>query len=330
MKRILVTGGCGFVGRNLIRELIKDSSNQVICVDSMEPLTGCVNPRQWTEVMPYDFKNFEFYEIDCRNFFASDRSYFDEIYHLAAMVGGRMMIEHNPLAVGEDLSIDSLMFSWSIKSKVKKIINFSSSAAYPVNLQNHSSYRLLNEKDINFESHNIGLPDLSYGWAKLTCEYLGRLAFQKHGIESVVYRPFSGYGPTQDDTYPFPSILKRALKLSKEVRDEFVVWGSGDQMRDFIHIDDCIIGVLKTKDKISDGSAINLSTGILTSFKEFARLTLEEVGQSKLPIRGSSAKPEGVFARGGDTALQKKLGFSPSIDFSSGIKRALRDLERLL
>lgn len=100
-------------------------------------------------------------------------------------------------------------------------------------------------------------------------------------------------------------------------------------MRDFIHMDDCIAGVLKTKGKISDGSAINLSTGILTSFKEFARLVLDEVGQSKLPIRGSSTKSEGVFARGGDTPLQKELGYSHSIDFSSGIKRALGYLERL-
>lgn len=55
------------------------------------------------------------------------------------------------------------------------------------------------------------MPDMSYGWAKLTHEYLSRLACEKHGLKSVTYRPFSGYGEDQDDHYPFPSICKRAL-----------------------------------------------------------------------------------------------------------------------
>ena len=58
---------------------------------------------------------------------------------------------------------------------------------------------------------NLGMPDLTYGWAKLTHEYCARLAYKKHGIESVSYRPFSGYGVDQDDSYPFPSICKRIL-----------------------------------------------------------------------------------------------------------------------
>ena len=63
---------------------------------------------------------------------------------------------------------------------------------------------------IDFDD-DIGMPDMSYGWAKLTCEYLARLAYERHGLKSVSYRPFSGYGEDQDDTYPFPSICKRAI-----------------------------------------------------------------------------------------------------------------------
>ena len=55
------------------------------------------------------------------------------------------------------------------------------------------------------------MPDLTYGWAKLTHEYCALLAYEKHGIQSVSYRPFSGYGGDQDDSYPFPSICKRVL-----------------------------------------------------------------------------------------------------------------------
>ena len=104
---------------------------------------------------------------------------------------------------------------------------------------------------ISFES-DLGMPDMSYGWAKLTHEYLAQLAFQKHGIKSVTYRPFSGYGEDQDKAYPFPSICKRVLDNLGAKR--LTVWGTGEQMRDFIHIDDCVNGVLATMDKIDDGS----------------------------------------------------------------------------
>ena len=59
---------------------------------------------------------------------------------------------------------------------------------------------------------DIGMPDMSYGWAKLTCEYLAQLAYRKHGLKSICYRPFSGYGEDQDDAYPFPSICKRVME----------------------------------------------------------------------------------------------------------------------
>ena len=114
----------------------------------------------------------------------------------------------------------------------------------------------------------------------------------------MCYRPFSGYGEDQDDSYPFPSIVKRALKNRGE--PHFQVWGTGDQQRDFIHIEDCVDGVLRTMDEVDDADALNLSTGRLTSFKEFARIVTGMLGDTP-EIHGTSSKPEGVFARGGDT-----------------------------
>jgi GDP-L-fucose synthase len=172
---------------------------------------------------------------------------------------------------------------------------------------------------IDFDD-DIGMPDMSYGWAKLTCEYLARLAYEKHGLKSVCYRPFSGYGEDQDDSYPFPSICKRAL--ANPGAKVLTVWGSGTQMRDFIHIDDCVAGVIATMDKIDDGNAVNLSTGIYTSFIEFARMAAKLCGYSP-EVRGMSHQPAGVHARGGDTRKQIALGFAHKIDFATGVKRAL-------
>ncbi len=327
MKKVLVTGGAGFVGRHLCYALL-EQGHQVICVDNIVPLTGGICPIQkagWPLYNPTEYKNFIYLSQDCRQFFKENEDTdFDEVFHLAAIVGGREMIEHNPLAVAEDLGIDSMFWQWSKKTLPAKVVCFSSSAAYPIKYQRRKDYKLLTEDMIDF-SCDLGMPDLSYGWAKLTHEYLARLAYERHGIKSVTYRPFSGYGEDQDMTYPFPSICKRALQ--ERGKDHLQVWGTGDQMRDFVHISDCISAILSSMNKVDDGSAINLSTGKLTSFKEFARIATEIVGYSP-EIRGTSNKPEGVFARGGDTKLQQSLGVSHSIAFKEGVERGIAFIDQ--
>jgi GDP-L-fucose synthase len=319
MKKALVTGGAGFVGRHLIRRLLNEGF-EVHCVDPVVPLSGGIFPESWPLFNPLDFDAFHFYPQDCREWFgARQDSDFDYAFHLAAMVGGREMIENNPLAVADDLSIDAQYWQWAVQARPAKNVVFSSSAAYPIELQRPDHYELLREDMITFEDR-IGMPDMTYGWAKLTNEYLARLAYEKHGLESVCYRPFSGYGEDQDDSYPFPGVCKRVL--ANRGASEITVWGSGRQMRDFIHIDDCVEGIFCTMDQIADASAVNLSTGIYTSFIEFARMAAELCGFEP-DVHGTSDKPEGVFARGGDTRLQAKLGFKYTTDFRDGVARAL-------
>jgi len=319
MQKILITGGAGFVGRHFCRYFL-DRGDQVHCVDPIIRGTGGIDPDYWPLFSPKESINFHYYRQDCRDYFKEHGDDdFDYCLHLAAIVGGRMMIENDPLAIADDLSIDSEYWRWALKVRPKKTICFSSSAAYPVQLQRQDNYCLLKEEMISF-GDTIGQPDMSYGWAKLTCEYLAMLAYKEYGLKSVIYRPFSGYGEDQDDHYPFPSICKRALTTKdKEV---FRVWGTGDQMRDFIHIDDCVRGVIKTMDLVNDAQAINLSTGILTSFKEFAGIVTGICGY-KPRIIGITDKPSGVFARGGDTAKQQAFGFTHSIDFRTSIVKAL-------
>ena len=324
MSKVLVTGGCGFVGRHLIQRLLIEN-NEVHCVDPLAPLSGAIQPKDWPLFNPLDYDNFHYYSEDCRNWFSRIKdSDFSYAFHLAAMVGGRKMIENNPLAIADDLSIDAAYWQWAVQARPDKSIIFSSSAAYPIHLQRPDSYTLLKENMITFDE-NLGMPDLTYGWAKLTHEYCARLAYKKHGIESVSYRPFSGYGVDQDDSYPFPSICKRIL--ANQGASEIKVWGSGKQMRDFIHIDDCIDGVFLTMDKIRDGSALNLSTGEYTSFIDFV-VTAAEILGFKPNVIGSSNTPEGVFARGGDTSLQEQFGFTVKRDFKTGIEEAMSYLSK--
>jgi GDP-L-fucose synthase len=174
---------------------------------------------------------------------------------------------------------------------------------------------------IEFKGEFLGQPDLTYGWSKLTGEYLARLTHERHGHHITCYRPFSGYGEDQDMTYPFPAILMRAARSETPM----TVWGSGRQMRDFIYIEDCVDGMLTVSEKVGDGSAVNLSTGIAINFNDYASLAWEIVhgSRSGLEVKNTADKPEGVFARYGSTRLQEALGFRYRTGFSEGIRRCL-------
>src|SRR5215203_6656090 len=100
MKKILITGGAGFVGRRFCKRL-RDSGYEVHCVDPVAPDTGGIDPAiGWPLFSPEDYAGFHFYRQDCRRWFDSrSDDDFDYVFHLAAMVGGRAMIENRPLAV---------------------------------------------------------------------------------------------------------------------------------------------------------------------------------------------------------------------------------------
>jgi len=322
----LVTGGAGFVGRHVVKRLVW-MGYHVLIVDNFYPGSGCQELDAWMPHLQPDRSKITLVKDDCRNFFRHHNSYsreFDVVVHLAAVVGGRLVIENDPLAVGIDISIDAEFFHWLSRLSYRpyRVYYFSSSASYPVAYQKPDSYRILSEDMIAFTDGFIGQPDLTYGWAKLTGEFLARLASQKHGLHITCFRPFSGYGEDQDLSYPFPAILKRAVNGE----DPITVWGSGYQMRDFIYIEDCIDGMFILGDKIGDGSGVNLSTGIPTSFNELA-LKMFEIANGKLPssgVRGTTGKPEGVFARYGSTELQSQLGFRHRYSLEDGIRLCLK------
>ena len=307
--RCLVTGGAGFVGRHMCKRLTSMGHN-VVVVDNLIS-ESALAPNDW----PNHLKcKFDFIKQDAREWFSlNGHAKFDLVVHLAAVVGGRVMIEQAPLAVAEDLAIDAMMFSWTKKAKPGKIICFSSSAAYPIDLQKEKQHYKLAESMIDFSCGSIGVPDMSYGFSKLSAEFLAKLAHETHKMDVVCYRPFSGYGEDQHVAYPFPAILKRAM--AKE--NPMTIWS--DTVRDFIYIEDCIDGMIKTMDKISDGSGINLGMGRPTSFSQLAKMMSTCAGYDA-QIEIMTDKPAGVFYRVANTTYAKSLGFEATTTLEQGIK----------
>jgi nucleoside-diphosphate-sugar epimerase len=225
------------------------------------------------------------------------------------MVGGRETIESRPLLVADNFSIDSEFFQWCLKTNPKKIVYFSSSAAYPVNYQSKENHRKLREDMCSY--YNPQKPDMTYGWSKMVGEYLASF------VDNVyVFRPFSGYGKDQDINYPFPMYIKRAM----EKDDPFEVWGSGNQTRDFIHIDDIVDAVMASLENAPNGPT-NLGTGISTSFLELAQMSMDAVGyKGKIVTRPD--KPVGCMHRVSDNS--KLLSFyTPKISLERGIWEAI-------
>lgn len=283
--KVLITGNEGFVGKYFHKRLGPDHN-----------VTGI------------DIKK----GIDCRDFFKRDDKEYDLVIHLAAIVGGRESIEGRPMAVADNFSIDSEFFQWCLKTKPKKIVYFSSSAAYPTHYQQGSEAKRLQEWMITPSSPNG--PDMTYGMAKVIGEYLASFVENVH-----IFRPFSGYAYDQDLNYPFPMYIKRALEKS----DPFEVWGPGTQTRDFIHIEDIVSAVLTAVEQGIAGP-INLGTGRSTSFLELAQMSMDAVGY-KGEILTRPDKPVGCMHRVSDNT--KLLSFyTPKITLEAGIIEAVTAL----
>jgi len=306
--KILITGGAGFVGRNMIRHVRRTMPDaEILVVDTLAE-----DPTSFfTQGLD---RHAGLVLQDVREF--APRAllrglHFDLCIHLAAVVGGRQKIEGEPLGVAVDLAIDASVISAVHAGLADELMYFSSSAAYPIQHQTRESQWALAEKLVDPQDLS-GCPDLTYGWAKLTGEFLCSFL---NSTKVTIFRPFSGYGSDQAAVYPFPAIMRRV----RDGENPVVVWGSGDQLRDFIHIEDvCRMAFELHRDY--SGDVYNLGTGTGTSFKQLAAAACAAAGQPGVIVTDPS-KPEGVFARYADTAKTARLGVVAEISLPGGMAR---------
>ncbi|MGW7688836.1 NAD-dependent epimerase/dehydratase family protein [Streptomyces asiaticus] len=290
--RVLLTGASGFIGRHLHRALL-NRGDEVFGIDlNCTPLAR---------------------SGDALDFFRTDNQRWDLAIHCAAVVGGRASIDGSPLGVATNLALDSWYMRWLARTHTPRAVYFSSSAAYPVALQQPGEVRQLREDDIDYE--RPGRPDATYGLAKLTGEQLCQYAAAE-GTRMTVVRPFSGYGEDQADCYPFPAFIQRAKRRD----DPFEIWGDGSSTRDWIHIDDLIGATLAAVDQEVSGP-VNLGTGRATSFDQLAQFVTEAAGY-RPQLKHLATAPQGVYHRVCDPSRMLDL-YTPTVTLEEGIQRAL-------
>jgi nucleoside-diphosphate-sugar epimerase len=288
-KKALVSGSAGFVGRHMVREL--EAREYVVSkIDLLEP----GNSR------------------DVIEFFEMRNEQYDLVVHAAAREPHRAAIDSKPRNFAYNVMLDAAMFTWAMRTQQRHVLYLSSCAVYPLAYQARPSAPL-EESDVNPDFCDE--PDSSYGWTKLTGERLATNA-RSAGVNVTIVRPFSGYGTDQPENWPFGAFLARA----KRREDPFTIWGNGNQVRDWIHIDDVIQGALALVDAgVSD--PVNLSTGIGTSMRQLAELITETAGY-KPAFRTRSDKPNGVEYRVGSTERLSNY-YKPKITLAEGVRRAL-------
>ena len=227
---------------------------------------------------------------------------FDVMFHFAAFVGGRKGIDSNLYLITKNIDLDRIVVEWA-ETHVGKIIYPSSCAAYPKALQTQQGTPM-REDMAGGETFDM------YGMSKLAAECMLKFA----NVKSHIMRPFTIYGPGQSMDYPLPAIIERAK------RGECSVWGSGTQVRDWVHIDDAL-KVFEYLMHREDPIVLNIGTGIPLTFKEVAQIIYKEIhGEYSLDLKTQTDQPEGAGYRYADITLLKSLGLEPTISFAQGVR----------
>ena len=310
MTTVVVSGAAGFLGRHFVRHHLA-LGHHVVGIDNLSAAGA-----RWLDELPIERR----FEADAGMFFSADagreRAY-DIAYHFAEPVGGRVKIEGDPLFNADSLRLDSLFFRWAVK-RAKLAVYPSSSAVYGVELQSAGGGALFEEL---FHPVNTkwSAPDEMYGFTKMAGEVLAWKS-AGYGLNALCIRPFSGYGEGQSLEYPVPSICQRAL----DRQDPLTIWGSGMQMRDFVHVNDVVGATLARIDAGVYGyQAMNIGSGLPVPFTTVASIAADIVGYTP-EIVVDSTKPEGVKTRYANT-VKMRLYYKPTVTLKDGLTRVLED-----
>ncbi|MFC1481909.1 NAD-dependent epimerase/dehydratase family protein [Candidatus Neomarinimicrobiota bacterium] len=315
MSKILVTGGAGMIGSNLVKRLVAEGED-VSVIDNLwrGKMTNLLN----IEGKPViDFET-RFHNIDLSIPGAAD-DYFNDIdyvYHLADVVAGiGYVFGHQREIFRQNVLINSNVISAVSKYPPKGYIYVGTACSFPAHLQSGVDARPLREEDTYPAS-----PESAYGWSKLMGEYESLLMEEENGIPTSILILHNVYGYPCDfspeKSQVIPSLVRKAIDYPAS---PFVVWGSGSQGRAFVHVDDIIDALMLAKDKGFGRGTIQIGPDYCTSIREIAEMIVKISGK-EIKIQYDTTKPEGDKGRRADYSKAREvLGWEPRKNFGDAL-----------
>ena len=315
-KKVLVTGGCCFIGSFLVESLLADGAHVTVVDDlssgKLENLSAVEGQIQ-----------FVMGDLRDANVARDVTKNKDIVFHLANIHGGRGFIETHPGEISQNFLIDGNVFYYSHLNNVDRVVYTSSACAYPTNLQEDGpdQQRYLSEEMADPFTKGAALADGEYGWAKFMGEMALKGYHKQYGTKGVSCRLFTVYGPRENESHAIIAFIAKAMIQ----QNPYEVWGSGQQDRNFTYVSDIVEGLKLACENITDCRSINIGTSEITKIADAVQTVCDIMGYQ--PADGfffDRSKPEGVHARAADTTNQKLwLGWQPTVSFKDGIAKTI-------
>lgn len=305
MKHILITGGAGFIGSNLIRSLLQTGNYRITCIDNFDDFY----PRSQKEANILAFKgnpNFTLIEGDIRN--EADlqtAGKTDIIIHLAAKAGVRPSVKNPVLYQDVNIGGTQVLLEFARKQGIKQFIFASSSSVYGVN------------ENIPWQEEEKLLPISPYASTKLSAEMLGHVYSHLYGMRFIALRFFTVYGPGQRPDLAIHKFFKAILN-----GQPIPVYGDGSSSRDYTFVGDIIQGIIAAISyDHSSFEIINIGNHNTVTLNGLIE-EIEKICGTKAVIDRQPPQPGDLPATYADIRKARGLlGYNPSTTLNRGLRR---------
>jgi GDP-L-fucose synthase len=298
-KRVVVTGGSGFLGSRLVAKLRAKSPKEIFI-----PRRADYDLVQWDNVV-------RLYK-DARP---------DLVIHLAGNVGGIGANRANPGRFFYDnLMMGVQMIEYARRQGISKFVALGTICSYP------------KFTPVPFREENLwdGYPEETnapYGLAKKMLLVQAQAYREQYGFNTIFLLPVNLYGPNDNfdpnTSHAIPAIIRKCVDAVETGAKEVVLWGTGKATREFLHVDDAAEGILLASERYNGSEPVNVGAGMETSIENLAVLISKLTGfQGR--IVWDSTKPDGQPRRSLDTRrAEKEFGFRARIPFETGLKETI-------